>query len=249
MTGARETVALVLAAGKGTRMKSELPKVLFPIQGRPLIHHVLDAVGAAGFTRTVVVVGYEHQRVRDELADRGVEFALQAEQLGTGHAVMMAAPLLSETEGDAVVIAGDVPLIRPETLRALLDRRRETGAAVVVLTANLPDASGYGRILRDETGGVTAIVEHKDATETQRQVREINSSIYAFDILFLLDCLPRLNNDNRQGEYYLTDTVAMAVAAGRRVEAMVVEDFQEVSGVNTTEQLAAAGAALRGRQL
>jgi len=240
-------VAIVLAAGKGTRMKADLAKVLFPMAGRPLVDHVLDTVAAAGIDRTIVVVGHQAERVREALAGRSVSFAVQAEQLGTGHAVLMAAPQLAGETGEAVVLAGDVPLIRPATLTALLDHQRESGAAMTVLTAVLPDAAGYGRIVRDAgDGSVLAIVEHKDCTGEQRAIREINSSIYAFNIPFLLGCLPRLGRSNRQGEYYLTDTVAMAREQGLGVEA-VVGDFEELSGINTRDQLTAAEAVLRRR--
>ena len=247
-SGTEETVALILAAGKGTRMKADRPKVLFEIEGRPMIHHVLDAVERAGFSRTIAVIGYRHDLVREAVAGRNVETVLQAEQLGTGHAVMMAAPLLESATGVAAVLAGDVPLIRASTLEAMVARHREARAAVTVLTAVLPDASGYGRIVRDDAGRVTAIVEEKDCTGAQRRIHEINSSIYAFDIPFLLESLPRLSRANRQGEYYLTDTVGMAFEGGLPVEGLVVEDFRELSGVNTKGQLEEMAAVLRSRR-
>jgi len=235
---ARETAAVVLAAGKGTRMRADLAKVLFPIDGRPLIHFVLDAVEAAGFARAVVVVGHQHEAVRETLRGRRAEFALQAEQLGTGHAVRCAAPLLEGFSGDVAVLAGDAPLIRGETLRRMMAHHRETGATVTVLTALLEEPAGYGRVLRDPADGrVVAIVEDKDCTPDQKRIREINSSIYAFSYPFLAGALGRIDNRNRQGEYYLTDTVALAFAEGRRVEGIVVEDPAEVSGINTPEQL------------
>jgi UDP-N-acetylglucosamine diphosphorylase/glucosamine-1-phosphate N-acetyltransferase len=243
-----ETVALVLAAGKGTRMKADLAKVLFPIAGRPLIHLVLDAVEAAGFSRAVVVVGHQHERVRETLQARGVEFALQAEQLGTGHAVLCAAPLLDGFTGDVAVLAGDAPLIRGETLRRMMARHREAEAAVTVLTAILDDPAGYGRVVRDPVDGrVVAIVEDKDCTAEQRRIAEINSSMYAFSYPFLSDALGRIGNRNRQGEYYLTDTVALAFDEGRTVEGIVVEDPAEVSGINTPEQLESARIVMRER--
>jgi UDP-N-acetylglucosamine diphosphorylase/glucosamine-1-phosphate N-acetyltransferase len=247
MTVKRGAAAIVLAAGKGTRMKADLAKVLFPLAGRPLIHHVLDAVEAAGFERCVAVVGHQHDRVKEELAGRRVEFALQEPQLGTGHAVQCAAPLLAGYPGDAAVLAGDAPLIRPRTLRNMLDHHGETEATVTILTARLPDPSGYGRIVRDAAGAVRSIVEHKDATPEQRKIDEINSSIYAFRWPFLEDALPRLRAENQQGEYYLTDTVDMAFREGRRVEGLVVDDFHEVSGINTRDQLDAAERILESR--
>ncbi len=248
MNAGAGSAALVLAAGKGTRMKSDLAKVLFPLDGRPLIHYVLDAVEEAGFTRTVVIVGHQHRAVRDTLAGRKAEFALQEPQLGTGHAVQCAAPLLEGFTGDVAVLAGDAPLIRGATLRRLMDHHRETGATVTVLTARLDDPSGYGRIVRDPAGRVTAIVEEKDCTGDQRRIDEINSSIYAFGYPFLARALPHLGNENRQREYYLTDTVGMAFAEGLPVEGIVVEDPREVSGINTREQLEAAQEVMRERR-
>jgi len=237
VTGAVPAAAVVLAAGKGTRMKSDLAKVLFRLAGRPLIRHVLDAVRDAGLVRTVVVVGHQAASVR-EAAGTGPEFVVQEPQLGTGHAVLCAMPALRDFTGAVVVLAGDVPLIRSRTLRRLADRHRETGALVTVLTALVPDPTGYGRIVRGAGGGVTAIVEHKDATPAQREIREINSGIFAFSRPFLDRSLPRLGNENRQGEYYLTDTVGMAVAEGGPVEGVRIEDPAEIEGVNTPEQLA-----------
>lgn len=243
-----ETVALVLAAGKGTRMRSDLAKVLYPIEGRPLIHLVIDAVEEAGFARTVVIVGHQHERVRETLRGRRVEFALQAEQLGTGHAVLCAAPLLDGFTGDVAVLAGDAPLIRGETLRQMMAHHREVSATVTVLTALLDDPSGYGRVVRDAAGRkVVAIVEDKDCTAEQRRITEINSSMYAFSYPFLSGALGRIENRNRQGEYYLTDTVALAFAEGRAVEGIVVEDPAEVSGINTPDQLESARLVMRGR--
>lgn len=239
--------AVILAAGKGTRMKSDLAKVLFPLEGRALIHHVVDAVEAAGFGRSLVVVGHQADRVRAELAGRNVEFALQAEQLGTGHAVQCAMPELEGFGGEVAVLAGDAPLVRPETLRHMLRTHRDAGGAVSILTAHLPDPTGYGRIVRDAGNRVTAIVEHKDATPDQLRIDEINSSMYVFDAGFLREALPALRNENRQGEYYLTDTVHFAFSRGLPVEGVVVEDFQEVAGINTPGQLEDAARVLRER--
>jgi len=241
------TAALVLAAGKGTRMRSDLAKVLFPLRDRPLIRFVLDAVAEAGFERTVVIVGHQAERVKETLAGYDVEFALQAEQLGTGHAVRCAAPLLAGFEGDVAVLAGDAPLIRSRTLGELMDHHRESKAVATVLTARLPDPAGYGRIVRDASGRITAIVEDKDCTPDQRRIDEINSSIYAFRWPYLREALPRVGNANRQGEYYLTDTVGMAFAEGLPVEGIVVADHHEVAGINTPDQLAEAERVVEAR--
>lgn len=229
-------VAVLLAAGKGTRMKSDRAKVLFPLAGKPLLLYVVDAVLAAGCDRTIVVVGHQADRVRDVLHGRNVDCVVQEPQLGTGHAVMCAAPLLASVTGSVAVLAGDAPLIRADTLRSMLRHHRRAQAAVTLLSAVLPDPSGYGRVVRKE-GRVVGIVEDKEATPEERAIREINSSIYAFDGPFLLRSLPRLGNENRQREYYLTDLVHLAFAEGRPVEALPVDDPHEVEGVNTPEQL------------
>lgn len=247
MNQGQENMAVILAAGKGTRMKADLPKVLFPVGDQTMIEHVIGAVEQAGFTRSIAVIGFKHEQVREALGEDRIDFALQEEQLGTGHAVMQAAPQLEGETGVTVVLAGDVPLIRSETLSRLVEGHRQAAAAITILTAILPDATGYGRILRDEQGSVVAIREHKDCTPEQLEIKEINSAIYAFDTPFLLSCLPRLGQNNTQNEYYLTDAVSMAVEGGLKVEGVIVEDFQEVSGVNTTDQLAEMEEALRRR--
>jgi UDP-N-acetylglucosamine diphosphorylase/glucosamine-1-phosphate N-acetyltransferase len=246
MTPGSRAAALLLAAGKGTRMKSDLAKVLFLLGGKPLILHVIDAVEGAGIGRTVVVVGHQRERVADALIGRRVELVVQDPQLGTGHAAQCAAPVLSGFAGTLVVLAGDAPFIRSETIRDLIERHESSGAAVTVLTARVPDPAGYGRIVR-EGGRVTGIVEEKDASPEVREIREINSSIYAFRYSFLQAALPRLRAENRQKELYLTDTVHMAFTAGDRVEGFVVADPHEISGINTPEQLAEAERLLEER--
>jgi UDP-N-acetylglucosamine diphosphorylase/glucosamine-1-phosphate N-acetyltransferase len=229
-------VAVILAAGRGTRMKSDRAKVLVPVAGRPLLLHVLDAVAEAGFDRVIAVVGHQADRVREALRGRRVECVLQEPQLGTGHAVACAAPLLAGITDPIAVLAGDAPLIRAGTLRSLLEHHRRAGAAVTLLSALLDDPAGYGRVVRND-GRVVAIVEDKDASAEERTIREINSSMYAFDGSFLLRGLPRLKNENRQKEYYLTDLVHLAFAEGLLVEGLPVADPMEVAGVNTVEQL------------
>lgn len=248
-TGTRGAAAIILAAGKGTRMKSDLPKVAVEMGGRPLVRYVLDAAFGAGLENVIVVTGYRRDIVETALAGFPVRQAVQEEQRGTGHAVMMAAPLLAGFRGPVIVLAGDIPLIRASTIADLLDRHGATGAAVTVLTADLDDPSGYGRIVRGPDGRVTGIVEERDATPDIRALREINSSIYAFDWTFLEPALGELRDENAQGEYYLTDTVHLAVERGLRVEAIKVADPREVSGVNTVEQLAELAAAARAMGL
>lgn len=239
--------AVVMAAGKGTRMKSELPKVLVPVLGRPMIHYVLDTLEQAGITRAVVVVGYRADDVRQELAARrGVSFALQAEQLGTGHAVMMARESLADHAGPVVVLAGDSPMIRPQSLRRLLDEFTRSRPACLLGTAHKVDPAGLGRIVRNGAGRFQAIVEEKDATPAQRELTEVNLSCYLFDRAELFAALDQIRPNNAQGEYYLTDCPGVLLAAGRPVEALAVLDPQESLSINSQDELAVVEAALRG---
>jgi bifunctional UDP-N-acetylglucosamine pyrophosphorylase / glucosamine-1-phosphate N-acetyltransferase len=233
--------AVVLAAGKGTRMKSDLAKVLHELDGRPLLSHVLDALAPLTPTRTVVIVGHQAERVAALCVGDGVHAALQSEQLGTGHAVDMARSQLEGRPGVTLVLCGDVPLLTTRTIRALVERTRSTGAAATVLTAIAQDATGYGRILRDDGDRVVAIVEHKDASEEQRRVREYNTGTWCFDNTKLWPVLARLDRNNVQGEFYLTDVVAHFVREGERVEGLVCGDEREVQGINTVDDLARAG--------
>jgi bifunctional UDP-N-acetylglucosamine pyrophosphorylase/glucosamine-1-phosphate N-acetyltransferase len=237
-------VVLVLAAGQGKRMRSDRAKVLHPLEGRPLLQHVLDAVRPLRPDRTLVVVGHQREQVIQALAGSGCEIVMQAEQLGTGHAVMMAAPLLAGFTGTLLVVCGDTPLLATRTLAELLAEHRRSGAAATVLSARVPDPSGYGRIVRGPAGDLERIVEERDASAADRALTEINSGMYAFDYPALLDTLDLLQRDNAQGEYYLTDSIAHLRAAGRRVRAQCAQDYREVLGVNTAEQLQEAAAIL-----
>jgi bifunctional UDP-N-acetylglucosamine pyrophosphorylase/glucosamine-1-phosphate N-acetyltransferase len=226
--------AIILAAGKGTRMKSALPKVLHPIAGKPMVAHVVAAARALDPGSITVVFGHGGDQVRDTLADDSLGWALQAEQLGTGHAVAQAMP--SVAEDTVLILYGDVPLIRPDTLRAFVDRVDAQTLALMTLT--MDDPSGYGRIIRDADGRVQRIVEQKDASDAEKAVKEINTGILACSRAFLDQALPRLSSNNAQGEYYLTDIIAMAVEDGLAVEAMQPEHAWEVDGVNDRVQLA-----------
>jgi len=233
----RELAAVLLAAGMGTRMRSELPKVLHLALGQPLVEHVLRAVRGAGIRRVVVVVGHQAERVQAALADQGVDFALQEPQLGTGHAVQQAQPHLEDFGGDVVVLCGDTPLLRTETLIGLHAAHCESGAAATVLTAEVEDPSGYGRIVRNDKGDVLRIVEQKDATAEERRLREINSGLFVFESRALFQALNKVGADNVAREYYLTDTLEILRRAGSRVSAYRCKDPREVLGVNTPEQL------------
>ena len=244
----KELSVIILAAGKGTRMKSELAKVLHPALGRPLLDWVIDQADAAGAQRRVVVVGHQREAVMDAVRERGVEFAVQDQQLGTGHAVQMCASLFAGREGEVIVLSGDVPLLGANTLRKLVEQHRGQGVKATVLTAQFEDPSGYGRLIRDEAGRVQRIVEHKDATPAELAVKEINSGIYVFDLQALFTYIQRLDQDNAQGELYLTDVVRYLVQDGEAVGALLTEDPEEIQGVNTLEQLAAVEEALRSQQ-
>lgn len=241
-----ETIAVVLAAGLGTRMKSELPKVLIPVLGRPMIEYVLDALAAAGISRTIVIVGYRAEDVQKLLAGRtGIEFALQTERLGTGHAVKMATPLLTGHRGPVVVVAGDSPMLQSSSLRQLLDHFSRHQPACLLGTLHKPNPHGLGRIVRDSSGVFLGIVEEKDATDEQRKLTEVNMSTYVFSGPELLHALRVLKNDNRQGEYYLTDCPGILRAEGKRVEALAVLQPCEALSINTVDELSQVEAEMR----
>ena len=229
------TTVIILAAGKGTRMRSSLPKVLQPLAGRPLLGHVIETAKKLNADNIITIYGHGGDRVQTAFAQQEIKWVEQAEQLGTGHAVQMTLPVLPH-DGVSLILSGDVPCINPVTLQKLLDATTATGIGLVTLT--LSDASGYGRIVR-ENGEIQAIVEHKDASEEQRQIKEINTGIYAVSNAKLHEWLPNLSNDNAQGEYYLTDIVAMALADGMQVASVEPEQAFEVEGVNDRVQLAA----------
>lgn len=242
---------IVLAAGQGTRMRSSLPKVMHEIAGKPLLWHALRAAGEVDPARLVAVIGHGRQLVQEyltgaaDLAGLPISTAIQDEQKGTGHAVQCALAVTGALAGTVIVSYGDVPLLRGETLRALAAEHQRAGNAVTVLTAVVPDATGYGRITRTSGGAVTGIVEHRDADAPTRQIREINTGVYAFDGALLGELIGRLRTDNAQGELYLTDVVHLAVAAGRPVGAVVAEDAAETEGVNDRVQLAQMASRLR----
>jgi bifunctional UDP-N-acetylglucosamine pyrophosphorylase / glucosamine-1-phosphate N-acetyltransferase len=231
------TTALVLAAGQGTRMQSDLPKVLHPMMGEPLLAHVLHALDDVGVGRVLVVIGHQRERVQAAFAGAEVEWVVQAEQRGTGHAVLMAGPALQGFEGTLLLVCGDTPLLQARTLHALIEGHEAEHAAVTVLSMRVPDPTGYGRIVRAEDGGIEAIVEQRDATAEQRAIDEVNSGAYAFDYPRLAEALSGLTAHNVQGEYYLTDTVALLRRAGHRASVVLAEDHRELLGINTVEQL------------
>lgn len=232
-------VSVILAAGKSTRMKSALPKVLHHVCGRPLVDYVLDAARVAGVQRQVVIVGHQAEQVKQTLsAQPDVEFALQSEQKGTGHAVMMSRENLQGHRGPVLILTGDAPLMRPESFTALLEDARREGAACVIGTARTDNNFGLGRIVRDAQGEFLRIVEEKDATPEERQITEINVGCYVFDGPALFQALDQIRPNNKQGEYYLTDCAAILLQQGQRVIASCRMEISEALGVNTREQLA-----------
>ena len=244
----QEMVAVILAAGKGTRMKSALPKVLHAVGGRPMLRHVMTAAEQAGAKRTIVVVGFGGDQVQAKIG-AAAEYVLQAEQLGTGHAMMQVQPVLAGFSGTILLLCGDTPLLTDKTLLALVAAHQQSGAAATVLTAMPADATGYGRILRNESGQVLGIVEQKDATPEQKKIGEINTGIYCFEAAPLFAALAGLTCNNAQKEYYLTDVLAILAQAGQQVGAVEVADFQETLGINSRLQLAEAEKILRQRKL
>lgn len=241
-------VAVVLAAGKGTRMKSDLPKVLFPVCGRPMIEYVLDALREGGVEQMYVVVGYRAELVRETLGKYpDVSFVEQREQLGTGHAVMMARDVLAEHPGPVFVIAGDSPMLQAKSIRRLFDEYDRGRPACVIGTTYKDDPTGLGRIVRDADGQFVGIVEQKDATEEQKKIREVNMSTYLFHAPDLLGALDHLRADNAQKEYYITDCPGILKSEGKEVRALDVLDPLEALGVNTIDELGAVEEAVRAR--
>jgi bifunctional UDP-N-acetylglucosamine pyrophosphorylase/glucosamine-1-phosphate N-acetyltransferase/UDP-N-acetylglucosamine pyrophosphorylase len=235
----REPIAIILAAGKGKRMGSDLPKVLVPVSGRPMIRYVIDAVHAAGIKRILVVVGFRADLVRRELADQpGLEFVVQSEQLGTGHAVKMCEDRLEGHEGPVLVLAGDSPMVQVSSLRSLLAEFSARLRACLLGTGKKDNPTGLGRIVRDKKGEFSAIVEEKDATPEQRAIKEVNLSTYVFRPDALLSSLRQLTANNAQGEYYLTDCPSVLNADSQRVDALCVLQPIESLSINTKEELA-----------
>ena len=232
--------AVVLAAGMGTRMKSDLPKVLCPVLGRPMIEYVLDALAVAGVQRVIAVIGYRADDVRAALANhQNLEFVLQTERLGTGHAVKMAREKLTGVAGPVVVVAGDSPMLQSNSVAKLLDSFANEKPACLLGTLHKGNPQGLGRIVRDQRGNFAKIVEEKDATDEQRRLTEVNMSTYVFDAPELLHALDLLKNENRQREYYLTDCPAILLSEGKKVAALPVLDPCEALSINTPEELAA----------
>lgn len=237
---------IILAAGKGTRMKSKLPKVLHKVAGKFMLQHVIDAAKVAGSNREVVIIGNGAELVREKIF--GVEFALQAEQLGTGHAVLCAKDFFANSAGTLLILCGDTPLVTSELLKKFVAAHENSQAAATVLTAEMPVATGYGRIVRDDKNNFVKIVEHKDCTADELKISEVNAGIYCFDTQKLFAALTQVTNNNAQGEYYLPDALSILKNSGEKIFASVAEDYQETLGINSRVQLAEAEKILRMRK-
>ncbi len=239
--------ALILAAGKGVRMKSELPKVLHPVLGKPMVEYVIDAARSVGADPVTVIIGFGRERMREALVSNRVSFVEQTEQLGTGHAVQCYARSAGASPENLLVICGDTPLISRETLKKLVDTHEARNPSLTMLTLDMTSPGGYGRILRDSSGNVTAIREAKDCTEAQRAIREVNLAVYLFKGPVLFESIGRLKNNNKQGEYYLTDVVEMLSSAGHPIEALKENDETSTLGINSRQDLARVAKIMEGR--
>ena len=238
--------ALVLAAGQGKRIKSDLPKVLHKVCGKEMVNHVIDSVRDAGIDDVNLIIGKGAELVQNGTSDRNVSYSFQEEQLGTGHAVKCAKSFLEGKKGVVAVFAGDTPLIKKSTIEELFNEHINNENAATILTSLVKDPTGYGRIVRDESGQVLKIVEHKDCTEDELKINEMNTAIYCFDIELLVIALDKINNNNNQGEYYLTDVIEILKEENKKVGAVITE-FEETIGVNSRVQLAEAEEILRNR--
>jgi len=237
----------IMAAGKGTRMKSDLPKVLHKLNERSMVHYVIDLAEKIKSDKIVLIIGHKKELVEKECGGRNVKFALQDPQLGTGHAVQMTGPAFADYDGDILVLSGDVPLLTEKSIRALIAEHQKIDATATLLTADLDDPHGYGRVLRDKDGSVESVVEHKDANDEQLKIKEINVGIYLFDSQSLFKALKAVKNDNSQGEYYLPDVIPMFIEEGNSVRAVKSESFDETRGINTIDQLKEAETILNSR--
>ncbi|MEH7076680.1 bifunctional UDP-N-acetylglucosamine diphosphorylase/glucosamine-1-phosphate N-acetyltransferase GlmU [Neobacillus drentensis] len=238
--------AVVLAAGQGTRMKSKLYKVLHPVCGKPMVQHVVDQVMKLNIQEIVTIIGHGAEMVQAQLGDSSL-YALQEEQLGTAHAVSQAQNMLEGKAGVTIVVCGDTPLIKAETMEALFGHHEEAGAKATILTALIDEPAGYGRIIRNSEGLVEKIVEHKDASEDERKINEINTGTYCFDNVALFEALKNVSNDNVQGEYYLPDVIEILKKQGEVVSAFQTNEFEETLGVNDRVALAEAERIMRSR--
>jgi UDP-N-acetylglucosamine diphosphorylase/glucosamine-1-phosphate N-acetyltransferase len=242
-----DIATVVLAAGKGKRMKSDLPKVLHPLNERPMIHYVIDVAEKIDSKKIVLIVGHKKELVMEATKNRKVEYVTQEKQLGTGHAVLQTKSLFTNFEGNILVLSGDVPLLRPDSLKKLIKFHNQNQPLATLLTAEMEDPSGYGRVIRNGNGFVEKIVEEKDATKEIKKIKEINVGIYIFDSKALFQTLPLVNNNNSQGEYYLPDVIKIYVQRKEKIAAVLTPDVEETHGINNIEQLVRAEKLLLNR--
>lgn len=246
-TDIKSLSTIILAAGKGTRMKSDLAKVLHRINGRPMLAYSVDLASRMGSQKTVVVIGHQAALIRETFSGHPLIFVEQHEQLGTGHAVLQAKEAFRGYQGTILILCGDVPLLRKSTISALYDGHLEKKSAVTVMTTILQDPGNYGRVVTGADGQVMKIVEQRDATEEEKKIREINTGIYCADSSFLFDAVGRIRNDNAQHEYYLTDIIEIARLGGLRAGSYIASDPLEVMGINTTQELDTAARCMASR--
>ena len=239
---------LILAAGKGTRMKSDLPKVIHKIDGKELVKYVIKQAKDVGSEEIWVITGHKGLMVREVTADEDVFYVEQKEMLGTGHAVMQAEDALKNKDGDVLILCGDVPLLRGETLKKFREFHSSSEATATVMTTKFDNPFGYGRIITNENGGIIKIVEEKDATEEERKVKEINSGVYIVDLKELFNALDGISSDNASNEYYLTDVIAILKNKDKKVQTYLIEDNTEILGINTIEQLKEAESIILARK-
>jgi UDP-N-acetylglucosamine diphosphorylase/glucosamine-1-phosphate N-acetyltransferase len=244
----RNLASVILAAGKGTRMKSDLAKVLHPLCGKPILHYSIALARAIGSERIVPVVGHQAEDIQRRFNDADLTFALQKEQLGTAHAVLQAKAALRNFEGDVVILCGDVPLLLPSTVEGLVEHHRSHNASITVVTTFLTDPGSYGRVIRGEGDTVLKIVEARDATEKEKEINEINTGIYCAERRFLFESLDQIGNENSQGEYYLTDIFEIAGREKRRTLPFVLDDPVEAMGINTVSELKQANEIMKKRR-
>jgi bifunctional UDP-N-acetylglucosamine pyrophosphorylase/glucosamine-1-phosphate N-acetyltransferase len=244
----RKLASVILAAGKGTRMKSDLAKVLHPLCGKPMLHYSIALARAIGSERIVPVVGHQAEEIQSLFSDADLTFALQQEQLGTAHAVLQAMTALHNFDGDVVILCGDVPLLLPSTIKSLIKRHRSHNASITVMTTLLADPGSYGRVIRGEGDSVVKIVEARDATEKEKEINEINTGIYCAERRFLFESLDQIGKENAQGEYYLTDIFEIAGRENRRTLPFVLDDSVEAMGINTASELKQAMKIMKKRR-